>query len=102
MAWCRGEYYQRSRRRGGRVVTEYVGGGFLGSSYCDPRPRRPGRTGGTTGGGPGKLAADLATLDAERSRGKTVSDLVSVAVGSLGYARYARRPLEKATNHEGD
>ena len=39
--------------------------------------------------------AELAALEAERSRGKAVSDLVSVVVGSLGYARYARNPWKR-------
>src|SRR4051794_17767497 len=42
-------------------------------------------------------AADLATLEAELSRGKAVSELVSLVVGNLGYARYARNPWKRRT-----
>ena len=41
------------------------------------------------------LTAELATLEAERSRGKAVADLLSAVIGSLGYARYARNPWKR-------
>ena len=95
MAWCRGEYYQRSVRRGGRVITEYVGGGFLGvlAAILDREDRDEQEE--QREAAREALAAELATLEAERSRGKAVSDLVSAVVESLGYARYARNPWKR-------
>jgi hypothetical protein len=95
MGWCRGDYYQRSRRRGGRVVTEYVGGGFLGAlaSILDEEDREERQE--QREAAREALAAELAALEAERSRGKAVSDLVFAVVESLGYARYTRNPWKR-------
>jgi len=91
MAWCRdGRYYYRSRREGGRVISEYLGAGVVGAAAARREERR--RTQAAA-----ELERDRAAREEARQLEATLRDLarasdelLAEALTAAGYHRHHR------------
>ncbi len=100
MGWERGRYYTRSRKVGGRVVREYVGGGLAGLLAAQEDERRR-----------AERAAQQAALQAERARlapaeraldelCDATETLMQTALLLAGYRQHHRGEWRKRREHD--
>ena len=95
MDWDRGGYYTRSRKVGGCVVREYVGGGVVGALAAqlddEKRERRRAEADDDK-----RVRAELAERDAPVAALSAECDLlVSAALLAAGYRRHHRGEWRK-------
>jgi hypothetical protein len=88
MGWCRGAYYQRAYRRGGRVVTEYYGVGFEYLAAEDARERQERRR--LAQEARREIAEHWDLLRGENALARVLDDLLARELAALGFGRHDR------------